>query len=229
MADSYVTSKAVLKCSFGDRLAELTVYPDRTVCLTERPMANISDHKSMYNIDAFGKCHTTKYPSTGSATRSNHGRLTPMPCIPGTVTKWNGGKTDYLIKGKPALLKSSICKCKWGGIITVVEDGQIETDAADLNRAEVVTQEEMLQEEKQQLDVNAVLDGIQLALDVAGFVPGVGAIPDLINASISAMRGDWLGAGMSLVAAVPGIGDAAAGAKLAKKGMKAAKKANNLV
>ena len=36
MADSYVTSKATLKCSFGDKTAKLTVYPDRTVELTEK-------------------------------------------------------------------------------------------------------------------------------------------------------------------------------------------------
>ena len=53
--------------------------------------------------------------------------------------------------------------------------------------------------------------------------PGVGAVPDLINAGISALRGDWLGAGISLVAAVPGIGDAVGGAKIAHKAAKTAK------
>ena len=60
--------------------------------LTEKPMANISDHVSMYNIAPFGKCHTVAYPPTGSATAANHGHLTPMPCVPGTVSEWiNGG------------------------------------------------------------------------------------------------------------------------------------------
>lgn len=125
MSDSYVTSKAILKCSCGDRVAQLTVYPDRTVFLTGKPMANISDHISMYNIAPFGKCHTVCFPPTGAATAANHGRLTPMPCVPGTDTDWINGKDDYIIKGKPALLKSSFCRCKWGGIITVTNDGQI--------------------------------------------------------------------------------------------------------
>lgn len=226
MSDSYVTSKATLKCSFGDRTAKLTVYPDRTVELTAKPMANISDHISMYNIAPFGKCHTVCYPPTGSATAANHGCLTPMPCVPGTDTDWMNGKNDYIIKGNPALLKSSFCRCRWGGIITITDDGQIDTGSADLSRENAKTQEEMKAETevKQNIDLESVLDGIQLALDIAGLVPGAGAIPDLLNASISALRGDWGDAGQSVLAALPFIGDAATGVKYAQKGLKYAQK-----
>lgn len=225
MSDSYVTSKATLKCSFGDKTSKLTVYPDRTVELTTKPTANISDHISMYNIAPFGKCHTTCYPPTGSATAANHGRLTPMPCVPGTDTNWINGKDDYIIKGNPALLKSSYCRCKWGGVITITDDGQIDTGSADLSKENAKSEEEMKAEteEKQKIEPESVLDGIQLALDAAGLAPGVGAIPDLLNASISAIRGDWAAAGLSVLAAVPVIGDAATAAKFAQKGVKAAK------
>lgn len=225
MSDSYVTSKATLKCSFGDEKSKLKVDPDRTVELTTKPTANISDHISMYNIAPFGKCHTTCYPPTGSATAANHGHLTPMPCVPGTDTNWIDGKDDYIIKGNPALLKSSYCRCKWGGVITITDDGQIDTGSADLSKENAKSEEEMKAEteEKQKLDPDSVLDGIQLALDAAGLAPGVGAIPDLLNASISALRGDWGAAGLSVLAAVPVIGDAATAAKFAQKGMKAAK------
>ena len=54
------------------------------------------------------------------------------------------------------------------------------------------------------------------ALDAAGLVPGFGAIPDLLNASISALRGDWTAAGLSVLAAVPVIGDVATAAKFAQ-------------
>ena len=143
MSDSYVTSKATLKCSFGDKTSKLTVYPNRTVFLTEKPMANISDHISMYNIAPFGKCHTTCNPPTGSATAANHGHLTPMPCVPGTDTDWINGKDDYIIKGNSALLKSSYCRCKWGGIITITDDGQIDTGLADLSKEKAKTEEEL--------------------------------------------------------------------------------------
>lgn len=227
MSDSYVTSKATLKCSFGDKTSKLTVYPDRTVELTTKPTANISDHISMYNIAPFGKCHTTCYPPTGSATAANHGHLTPMPCVPGTDTDWINGKDDYIIKGNPALLKSSYCRCKWGGVITITDDGQIDTGSADLSRESAKSEEEMKAEteEKQKIEPESVLDGIQLALDAAGLAPGVGAIPDLLNASIFAIRGDWAAAGLSVLAAVPVIGDAATAAKFAQKGVKAAKAA----
>lgn len=56
------------------------------------------------------------------------------------------------------------------------------------------------------------------ALDVAGFVPGLGAVPDLLNAGIYAAEGDMANAAMSAVAAVPAFGDAAKGASLAVRG-----------
>ena len=229
-ADSYVCFGATMKCTFGDRKAKLTVYPDRTVFLTGQPMANISDHTSLYNIAPFGKCHTTAFPPTGAATAAAHGKLTPMPCIPGTNSNWLHGKDDYIIKGNPALLKSSFCRCCYGGVITITDDGQRDTGSADLSRALLLPKEQLNSnaEEKSKLDVDSVLDGIQTALDLAGFIPGVGAVPDLLNAAIYAARGDMANAGMSVLAAVPGIGDAAAGAKIAMKGVKAAKKAGKL-
>jgi hypothetical protein len=89
-------------------------------------MGNITDHITEYNIASFGKCRTTRFPPTGSATSANHGHLTPMRCVPGTDSNWMNGKEDYLIKGEPALLKSSTCKCKWGGKISIVNDGQVD-------------------------------------------------------------------------------------------------------
>lgn len=131
-SDSYVCSKAKIKCTNGDKISTLTVFPDRTIWLTGEPQANISDHIPMQNIAPFGKCHTTKYPATGSATAANHGKLTPMPCIPNTPYPWMGGKNDVLLKGEPALLKSSTCKCVWGGTISITYDGQVENTYTEL-------------------------------------------------------------------------------------------------
>lgn len=228
--DSYVCSGATMKCTFGDRKAKLTVYPDRTVFLTGQPMANISDHTSLYNIAPFGKCHTTSYPPTGKATAAAHGRLTPMPCVPGTNSNWMNGKNDYIIKGDPALLKSSFCRCCYGGVITITDDGQRDTGSADLSRALLLPKEQLNSnaEEKSKLDVDSVLDGIQTALDFAGFIPMLGAAPDLLNAGISAMRGDFLGAGLNLLAAVPVIGDSVKAAVIAKRGLGSAVAVANL-
>lgn len=125
MADSYVCSGAMMKCTMGTAPAKLTVLPVRTVNLTGPPMANISDHKSMVNLAPFGLCRSLAFPPTAAATAAEHGHLTPMPCMHNTPAPWMGGKMDYLIKGQPALLKSCKCQCMWGGTISLVTDGQV--------------------------------------------------------------------------------------------------------
>jgi len=134
MADSYVCSGATMKCSMGTDLAKLTVLPSRTVFLTGQPMANISDHLSMVNLAPFGRCRSMGFPATASATAANHGSLTPMPCMHNTPFPWMNGKNDYIVKGDPALLKSSTCQCMWGGTISLVSDGQASTGEVDLSR-----------------------------------------------------------------------------------------------
>lgn len=62
-----------------------------------------------------------------------------------------------------------------------------------------------------------VLDGVQAALDIVGFIPVVGEVADLANAAISLARGDYVGAALSLVSAIPVVGDAIGkGGKLAR-------------
>lgn len=225
MADSYVCSTAKIKCSCGDKISTLTVLPSRTIWLTGQPQANISDHKSMQNIAPFGKCHTTAYPPTGSATAAAHGKLTPMPCVPNTPFPWMGGKNDVLLKGAPALLKSSTCRCVYGGTITLTYDGQAENTGTNLNIEPLLTHAQLnIQAAEPKPSPEELLDGLQMALDAAGLFPGLGAIPDLLNACISACRGDWANAGLCLFAAIPGIGDAAGAAKLMKNGAKIAQK-----
>jgi len=69
------------------------------------------------------------------------------------------------------------------------------------------------------------LDWVQTGLDVAGFVPGFGFFADMLNAGISVARGNYAEAAISVVASVPGIGDAAAATRMAAKGAKALKAA----
>lgn len=53
----------------------------------------------------------------------------------------------------------------------------------------------------------SVMDIVHGALDIAGFIPVLGAIPDGINAAIYVVEGDWTNAGLSAVAMVPAWGD----------------------
>lgn len=63
-----------------------------------------------------------------------------------------------------------------------------------------------------------ILDGLQTGLDVVGFIPGIGEIADVVNAGVSAARGNYLEAGLSLISLIPVVGDAVGkGAKYALK------------
>ncbi len=59
------------------------------------------------------------------------------------------------------------------------------------------------------------LDGVQFGLDIAGMAPVLGAIPDIANAGIHILRGQYVEAGLSATAAIPIIGDIAGAAKIA--------------
>ncbi|EOG5637488.1 GH-E family nuclease [Pseudomonas aeruginosa] len=71
-----------------------------------------------------------------------------------------------------------------------------------------------------------ILDGLQTTLDVAGLIPGVGEIADLANAGISLARGDYAGAALSLVSAIPFAGWFGTAGKAARRGAKAAEEAS---
>lgn len=227
MSDSYVCSGAMMRCTMGTQPAKLTVLPSRTVFLCGQPMANVSDHVSMVNLAPFGMCRSLGFPATASATAANLGKLTPMPCVHNTPMPWISGKADYFDKDHHSLLKSCKLRCMWGGMISLVDDGQKGEGTQYVNKNGKLSADDIQAEsnKKNGLNPDTILDGIQLALDVAGFAPGVGAFADLTNAAIYAFRGDMVNAGLSLVAAVPGVGDAASGAKLVGKGMKMAKAA----
>jgi hypothetical protein len=62
-----------------------------------------------------------------------------------------------------------------------------------------------------------VSGAVHTVLDLAGFIPGLGAIPDLINAGLYAVEGDMRNAALSGVAAVPLFGDGAKGATMAAR------------
>lgn len=64
------------------------------------------------------------------------------------------------------------------------------------------------------------LDALQMLLDVIGLIPACGAPADIINGIISAARGDWLGAGLSVFGVIPVAGEAATIAKIVKNSEK---------
>ncbi|MEC1180000.1 RHS repeat-associated core domain-containing protein [Metasolibacillus meyeri] len=93
---------------------------------------------------------------------------------------------------------------------------------AAMQKVDVIFPQQAPQKKEKKGFFSKMLDGVSLALDVAGFIPGIGTIADIANAGISLARGDYMGAAMNLVAAVPIVGDAAKAGYKAGKAAKAA-------
>ncbi|GAB4143412.1 MAG: hypothetical protein Tsb0016_12440 [Sphingomonadales bacterium] len=70
--------------------------------------------------------------------------------------------------------------------------------------------------------IQAGLDASSIALDASGAGIIVSFIPDLANAAISLLRGDFTGAGLSTLAAVPIVGTVANAARLGRRANEAA-------
>lgn len=120
----FVCGGAVLKCSFGVAPSTLVVLPmNRT--LTSMPFANIMDSKPFVNILPFGMCQSLANPAVASATAAALGALTPMPCTPVTPAPWVPGSPTVLVANMPALNNSSKCMCSFGGVIEIVNPGQM--------------------------------------------------------------------------------------------------------
>ncbi len=63
------------------------------------------------------------------------------------------------------------------------------------------------------------INGVQITLTAAGFIPGAGEVANAASAVVSLTQGDWVGAGLSVVALIPfagAVADAAKAARLAK-------------
>ena len=73
-------------------------------------------------------------------------------------------------------------------------------------------------------DIERRLDRLQFALDALGLIPIAGFVPDTVNGIIFIARGRYAEAGLSLVAAIPGIGLVAAGGKYISRTWKATQK-----
>ena len=220
-----------MKCTMGTSTAKLKATP-KNVSLVGKDQANIADFVSMVNVPGFGRCRSLAYPPTAAATAANHGHLTPMPCVPGTCPFWSAVDRNSLVCGQPALLKAATLKCSFGGTISIVSPGQNKEVKAGGSASQQNAKQEIDKKKQQEMlaeledapqngeipvnfDKDEFLDNVQVFFGILGFIPVAGAIADLANAAISVSRGDWVGAGLNVLSAVPGIGDAAAGAKIA--------------
>ncbi len=121
----HVVNGAVLQCSFGMAPSSLVVLPVNRMLSSNQPAANILDHVPMTNIMPFGACMSIANPAVAAATSAALGVLTPMPCIPMTMSPWVPGSPTVLLANQPVLNNTSTCMCTWGGVVTVTMPGQM--------------------------------------------------------------------------------------------------------
>lgn len=138
----YVCTGAVLHCTQGTSNSSLSAMP-KCVSLCNEDQANITDHISMVNVKPFGRCRSLTYPPTASATAAHYGHLTPMPCVPGTMTNWTAVDPDSQMGGQPALLDTAKLRCIYGGEITIVNPGQ-QLEKTGAEKIEIVVREAII-------------------------------------------------------------------------------------
>jgi len=112
-------------CTFGMAPSTLNVLPINRTLTSNMPAANIMDHVPMVNIMPFGMCITPSNPAVAAATAAALGVLTPMPCVPVTPAPWVTGTPTVLLGNMPALDNTHMLMCTWGGVISVVNPGQM--------------------------------------------------------------------------------------------------------
>lgn len=107
---SYVVDGATLSCSLGTSKSKLKLPVGHGVFIRNKKQANVSDIKSMSNINSFSNCL----------------RSSPPPvCTPAVSIPWLNGKDDVIVDNNKALLNTSIAICSCGGIISITNDGQM--------------------------------------------------------------------------------------------------------
>lgn len=120
---SLVCMGAMCKCSFGAAPSTLVVTPENKTVVSVKPAATIMDNVPLKNIMPFGMCSSIANPVVASATAAALGVLTPMPCIPVTVSPWLSGSMTVLIGNKPALTDKDKLMCAYGGVIEITNSG----------------------------------------------------------------------------------------------------------
>ena len=119
---------AVLRCSQGTAPGSLLVAP-QNIDADDTPVATVSHHQPMVNIQPFGMCRSLANPQVAAATSAAMGTLTPQPCLPVIPARWAPGATGITMDGQPALSADSTCQCNWAGSIEIAQPiGQVELE-----------------------------------------------------------------------------------------------------
>ena len=112
-----------MMCTMGMAPSVFSATP-KMVMTGNMPAGNIMDFIPIANIAPFGMCMSPSNPTVAAATAAALGVLTPMPCVPNTVTPWAPGSPTVIVAGSPALNNTSTLNCVWAGVITFMTPGE---------------------------------------------------------------------------------------------------------
>ena len=108
-----ISAGNLCKCSFGT-IPIPVVSTNANVQVENSPVLTIIDTKSLVS---FGLCSTPSNP----AVKLVAGIPVPAPCNAKIVTSWLNTKMSVLAGGRPVCTDKSICICKWGGVIKIIQ------------------------------------------------------------------------------------------------------------
>ncbi len=97
-----------------------------------------------------------------------------------------------------------------------LQTGGRQNEKGESGSADTQANEAAPQAGSDESDFDSELDALQLGISVVGQAPAVGILADLLNAGISAFRGNFRDAALDLGAAIPVFGNAIGAARAAK-------------
>ncbi|WP_420114493.1 DUF4280 domain-containing protein [Pseudactinotalea sp.] len=115
-------------CPFGAAPATLVGTSAPTVLIEGKPAITMRDTIPLVNVPSFGMCSSPSNPSVVAATAAAMGVLTPMPCVP-VLGPWSNTTAQTTAGGAPVVTLGSVCTCAYGGVIQVVNPGQVRATA----------------------------------------------------------------------------------------------------
>ncbi|WP_082063091.1 DUF4280 domain-containing protein [Paenibacillus sp. IHBB 10380] len=122
--NSYVVAGAILQCEYGTQLTRLKLPFSHGVYVKGKAQTHVADYVQGINIISFGNCACVHNPAVENSQMVDINGVKKSPCIPALTMPWLSEKSDVLIEGQPALLKSYKQKCLYGGLIHIEDDGQ---------------------------------------------------------------------------------------------------------
>lgn len=147
----YVQRLMRARCTCGSMDNYLNIAVDHGVLTGEdqQPLMNANDHIAGENVIHFGNCNSDNNPERvfrkglvggllggpllGSLVSDflEDTGIMSFKCTPKTDEVWEETNENNIIEGAPALLMKSCLTCRYGGVITIVQEEASEADAQD--------------------------------------------------------------------------------------------------